>query len=252
MHAPYSAVSPLVNAASSGKDIDFFALILDSGFVVTSVLLLLVIFSIVSWGIIIYKYLYLRKAHQQSVKFLDLFWKSRRLDQIFEGSESLSSSPIAQVFRAGYIELSKSAAAHKSQGEAQGASPEAPKSFAEMGDMESVQRALRRAATSQITILESLVSFLATTGSTAPFVGLFGTVWGIMESFHTIGRMGNASLATVAPGISEALVATATGLAAAIPAVVGYNYFVQKIKVLDAEMESFSSDFLNIIKRHFF
>ena len=250
MHAPISAALPLLSSAPAGKDIDFFALILDSGFVVTSVLLLLIFFSIVSWGIIIYKYLYLRKAHQQSVKFLDLFWKSRRLDQIFEGCESLSASPIAQVFRAGYIELSKSAAARKGQGEA--ANSEAPKSFAEMSDMESVQRALRRAATSQITILESLVSFLATTGSTAPFVGLFGTVWGIMESFHTIGRMGNASLATVAPGISEALVATATGLAAAIPAVVGYNYFVQKNKVLDAEMESFSSDFLNIIKRHFF
>lgn len=243
-----ASVLPLTQAALTAKDVDITSLILDTGAVVGSVLVLLVLFSVVSWGIIIYKYLYLRNAHLQSAKFLDLFWKSRRLDQIYEGSEKLSASPIAQVFRAGYVELTKSAQSRKTA-DAPGAEA---RSFNEMGDMESVQRALRRAATSQITVLESMVSFLATTGSTAPFVGLFGTVWGIMESFHMIGKMGNATLATVAPGISEALIATATGLAAAIPAVVGYNYFVQKIKVLDAEMENFSIDFLNIIKRHFF
>ena len=207
--------------ASVAKDVDFFALIFDTGPVVAAVLLLLVFFSVASWGIILYKYLHLRKAHYQSVAFLDVFWKSRRLDQIYDRSEELTRSPIAQVFRAGYIELSKSA---RKKG-AEAAAGEA-KSFGEMGDLESIQRALRRAATSQVTILESLVSFLATTGSTAPFVGLFGTVWGIMESFQQIGVMGNATLATVAPGIAEALIATATGLVAAIPAVVGYNYFV--------------------------
>ncbi len=233
----------------TAKEVDFFALIFDTGFVVGLVLVLLLLFSVISWGIIIYKFLYLRKAHRQSVEFLDIFWKSRRLDKIYESSESLAYSPIAQVFRTGYIELGKATrrknedAADKENGE---------KKITDVGDFESVQRALRRAATSQVTVLESLVSFLATTGSTAPFVGLFGTVWGIMESFQEIGLAGNATLATVAPGISEALIATATGLAAAIPAVVGYNYFVQKIKVLDAEMENFSSDFLNITKRHFF
>ena len=110
---------------------------------------------------------------------------------------------------------------------------------------------MRRAITTQLTLLESMVGFLATTGSTAPFIGLFGTAWGIMLSFHKIGAMGNATLATVAPGISEALIATAFGLAAAIPAVVAYNLFLQRIRVLDAEMQSFSSDYLNILKRHF-
>ena len=231
------------------KEVDFFALVFDTGIVVGFVLLLLVAFSVASWGIIVYKFLYLRKAHNQSIDFLDLFWKSRRLDQIYEGGENYNHSPIAQVFRAGYIELSRLT---RKKGESTEKVESTSQKFAEVGDLESLQRSLRRAATSQITVLESMVSFLATTGSTAPFVGLFGTVWGIMESFQEIGLAGNASLATVAPGISEALVATAAGLAAAIPAVVGYNYFVQKIKVLDAEMENFSIDFLNIVKRHFF
>jgi biopolymer transport protein TolQ len=118
-------------------------------------------------------------------------------------------------------------------------------------DMESVERSLRKAQTTQLDAVESLVPFLATIGSTAPFVGLFGTVWGIMNSFHEIGVTQNATLATVAPGISEALIATATGLAAAIPAVIAYNFFIERIKTLDNEMENFSRDFLNIIKRHF-
>jgi biopolymer transport protein TolQ len=121
----------------------------------------------------------------------------------------------------------------------------------ELSGLDNITRAMKRSHTAEITHLESLVPFLATTGSTAPFIGLFGTVWGIMIAFQDIGKMGSANLATVAPGISEALIATATGLAAAIPAVIAYNYFNSKIKVLDAEMESFTSDFLNIIKRHF-
>ncbi len=243
-HAVVQAASDLVQASVS-QELDFFALIFNTGIVVATVLVLLLFFSITSWGIIIYKYLFLRKAHQQSIEFLDLFWKSRRLDHIYETSEELTHSPIAQVFRTGYVELSKSRRKDEN-------SETDSRAFGEMRDLDSLERSLRRAATSQVTVLESLVSFLATTGSTAPFVGLFGTVWGIMESFQEIGRAGNATLATVAPGISEALIATATGLAAAIPAVVGYNYFVQKIKVLDAEMENFSIDFLNIVKRHFF
>lgn len=234
-------------STSAGQKIDIFALIFDASYVVSLVLVSLLLFSVVSWGIIIYKYRYLRKAHMQSVSFLDLFWKSRRLDNIYDGSDNLQYSPIAQVFRAGYIELSKSSKKRKDDSKLDSNSNR----FEELTDLQSIERSLRRATTEQITILEGLVSFLATTGSSAPFIGLFGTVWGIMESFHMIGQVGNASLVTVAPGISEALIATATGLAAAIPAVIGYNYFVQKIKVLDSEMENFSIDFLNIVKRHF-
>jgi len=148
------------------------------------------------------------------------------------------------MFKAGYTELSKV--------RKRGSGNNADSAFAELGELESIERSLNRAASSETTILEKLVPFLATTASAAPFIGLFGTVWGIMESFHDIGQVGNATLATVAPGISEALIATATGLAAAIPAVIGYNYFLQKIRVLGSEMGNFSSDFLNIVRRHFF
>jgi biopolymer transport protein TolQ len=229
---------------SVAQDLNLWTMVFDASFIVMFVLVLLVSLSVASWGIILYKYLMLRAAHRQSVQFLDLFWSNRRLDKIYEGSESMDRSPIAHIFRAGYVELTKSRQKPEDESD-RGQAPH------KMTDMQSIERSLRRTQMAQITLLERLVSFLATTGSTAPFIGLFGTVWGIMESFHKIGQVGNATLATVAPGISEALIATATGLAAAIPAVVGYNYFVQRIKVLDVEMDNFASDFLNIIRRHF-
>ncbi len=238
------ASSALHALTTASQKVDFFALIFDTSFVVAMVLISLLAFSAASWGIIIYKFRFLKKAHQQSGAFLDMFWKNRSLEKIYEQSEELVQSPIAQVFRAGYVELTRI-----KQDDEEEEENEQKKVFEETADLQSIERALRRATTTQITILESLVSFLATTGSSAPFIGLFGTVWGIMESFQMIGQTGNASLATVAPGISEALIATATGLAAAIPAVIGYNYFVQRIKVLDSEIDNFSGDFLNIIKR---
>ncbi len=115
--------------------------------------------------------------------------------------------------------------------------------------MDNIKRALRRAINTETTRMTQMVPFLATTGNTTPFIGLFGTVWGIMNSFHSIGARGSASLAVVAPGISEALVATAAGLGVAIPAVIAFNYFMQKIKTLESELQSFSADFLNIIER---
>ena len=200
-------------------------------------------FSVISWAIIAYKYRTLRRAYSESEVFLDAFWSSKRLDAIYQRSESLSASPVSQVFRAGYIELAK--LKKKTEGETD-------KDDTQLGALESVERSMRRAAAAELTNLESLVPFLATTGSTSPFIGLFGTVIGIMNSFQDIGKMGNANLATVAPGIGGALVATAAGLFAAIPAVIAYNFFLSKIRVLDTEMQNFGSDFLNIIKRHFF
>ena len=114
---------------------------------------------------------------------------------------------------------------------------------------DNVKRALRRAINTEMTKMTQMVPFLATTGNTAPFIGLFGTVWGIMNSFHGIGLKGSASLAVVAPGISEALLATAVGLAVAIPAVIAFNYFTQKIRVIESELQSFAADFLNIVER---
>jgi biopolymer transport protein TolQ len=242
----WSNVALAAEAAGAGERLDMFEVLKKSveqgNWVVLGTLGLLVLFSLVSWYIIGYKWFYVRKAQNESIEFLETFWQSKRLDQIYQTSERLRASPISMVFRAGYTELSK---IKKSQ------DPEATMS-SQLGEMENINRALRRAAASEVTHLESLVPFLATTGSTAPFVGLFGTVWGIMNSFRDIAGAGAANLTTVAPGISEALIATAIGLAAAIPAVIAYNYFVSKIKVLSTEMDNFSNDFLNIVKRHFF
>ena len=211
-----------------------------SGPVGFSALALLIVFSVVSWAIILQKALYLRRATRTSERFLTAFWEAKRLDQMYQQSDQYARSPICQVFRSGYIELAR---LKKRSGE---------KEEGLGGGIENVERALRRSQNAEVTALESMTPFLATVGSTAPFIGLFGTVWGIMKAFQDIGRMGAANLATVAPGISEALIATAAGLAAAIPAVIAYNFFVSRIRVLESEMDAFGADFLNIVKRHFF
>jgi biopolymer transport protein TolQ len=234
----------LALAAPRGGDIDYLEVVTNGGIVVMLVLLLLASASVVSWAIIISKWRQLRRAQDESVRFLETFWQSKRLDAIYQAAEALSASPISQVFRAGYVELSKVTATRKP--EAEGAMSE------QLGGIENVERALKRAAAAEVTHLESRVPFLGTTASAAPFVGLFGTVWGIMRAFHDIYQMGNANLATVSKPISEALIATAVGLAAAIPAVVAHNSFIARIRVLDSEMTNFSNDFLNIVKRHFF
>jgi biopolymer transport protein TolQ len=225
-------------------DIDLIALVLGASGVVMVVLFLLICLSVISWYVIGYKYVFLSRAHAESIRFLDAFWQAKRLDAMYQQAEARRKSPIAQLFKAGYVELSK-LQNQKAKQEGTG--------WGEGGgdDLESVERALRRSQTSQTTQLESMVPFLATVGSAAPFIGLFGTVWGIMDSFRSIGAKGSANLATVAPGIAEALITTAIGLVAAIPAVMAYNYFARKTKVLAAEMEAFSNDFLNIVKRHF-
>jgi biopolymer transport protein TolQ len=238
-----SFASPLLAAA--GEGLDYLEIARNSGPIGIGVLMLLLGASAVSWAIIVKKWLQIRKAQDESVKFLETFWQSKRLDAIYQAAESLAASPLSHVFRAGYVELSKVTASQKENGEPRAMSDE-------LGGIENVERALKRAAASEVTALERQVPFLGTTASAAPFVGLFGTVWGIMRAFHDIYRMGNANLATVARPISEALIATAVGLFAAIPAVVAYNFFVSKIRVLDSEMTNFSNDFLNIVRRHFF
>jgi biopolymer transport protein TolQ len=210
--------------------------------VVMVVLLILLFMSAACWGIIYYKWRFLKRAQLQSVEFLEIFWGSKRLDAIYQSAEKLQQSPISTVFRAGYVELSK---LKKAQTDANG-----PAMSDVMGGIENVQRSLRRASVSELTTMENLVPFLATTGSAAPFVGLFGTVVGIMKAFVEI-RPGTATIEAVGPGISHALIATAVGLFAAIPAVMAYNYFIRRIKVLYSEIDNFSSDFLNIVKRHF-
>lgn len=217
-------------------------IMLDASGVVKGVMILLAILSVISWYIMGYKWWYLRKARAESIRFLEIFWQSKRLDAIYQSAEEFVRSPISQVFKAGYIELSK----------LKNTEEDGQTMRTQLGGIENVERALRRAMTAEITQLESLLPFLATVGSNAVFIGLFGTVWGIMVAFVNIHAAGAAGLDVVAGPIAEALVVTAVGLVTAIPAGVAYNWFLSKLKVLNAEMENFSNDFLNIVKRHFF
>ncbi len=214
---------------------DVLDLIAQAGLVAKIVLCLLLAASVYCWGIIFSKGLSLKRVRKQNHEFLHVFWHSKTIDEIMEKTEGFSASPVAMVFRSGVKELKK-----LSSDELQGAGVE---------KVDNIQRALFRASTSEISALERNVSWLATTASAAPFVGLFGTVWGIMNSFQSIGASGAANLAVVAPGISEALITTAMGIAAAIPAVIAYNHFAGAIRRVSVDMESFSQDFMNIIQR---
>jgi biopolymer transport protein TolQ len=215
---------------------------LGAGLVVKLVLLMLLFFSVVSWAIILFKLFQVHRANSESDRFMDFFWKSKRFDTIAAQVDRFANSPLTVLFNEGYGELKKVV-------EGDGAS-EGSALSTDLGGIENVSRALRRATNSEITRLERYLTFLATTGSTSPFIGLFGTVWGIMTAFEGIGKTGSASLAVVAPGIAEALIATAIGLVAAIPAVMAYNHFQNKIRVLVKEMDNFSTEFLNIVQRN--
>ncbi|HZH02861.1 MAG TPA: MotA/TolQ/ExbB proton channel family protein, partial [Myxococcaceae bacterium] len=223
--------------------IDYIEIIRSGSLLELLVLALLACVSAVSWGLIAMKWRQLSRARNQSLSFLDTFWKASRLDAIYQKAQSLEASPLSKVFRAGYEELTKLAQSKEGQ---DGSMSD------RLGGIENVERALNRASTAEITELEAKVSFLGTVGSAAPFIGLFGTVIGILNAFNEIADKGNASLSTVAAPVGNALFATAAGLFAAIPAVVAYNSFVSRIRVFDTEMSNFASDFLNIIKRHFF
>ncbi|MBI5561275.1 MAG: protein TolQ [Deltaproteobacteria bacterium] len=213
-------------------------MIAGAGLMVKFVLLVLLLFSVFSWAIIVYKIRLLRKMERETAAFYDLFWKKRQFAQIQAAAKEYKKTPLAAIFSAVYAEINNTMKAGPEGG-----------AGLQRDDIDRLGRVLRKAVATESARLEHAVGFLATTGNAAPFIGLFGTVWGIMTSFRSIGAKGGASLAVVAPGISEALVATAMGLAAAIPAVVGYNHIISMINRINVEMDSFSSDLLNIIER---
>jgi len=208
-------------------------LIAEASPMVQLVLLILLFFSVFSWAIIIFKRKTLRSADAQSRKFLKAFRKSKNLSDVNEAARRYQGSPLAALFQAGFKEIS-----HWTRSNPQN-SGNSPK-------LESLSRVLTKASNAEISRLEKMMGFLATTGSVTPFIGLFGTVWGIMDAFLKIGIVRSASLVTVAPGIAEALIATALGLFAAIPAVIAYNHFLHRIKDTITDMEDFSLEFLNI------
>jgi biopolymer transport protein TolQ len=225
---------------------------LGTGPVVKAVLIILIACSVISWTIIFAKWFTFARARKESNDFLDLFWNAKSLEAIFGETKALKSSPLPHVFRAGYLEFQKLAAKGQEASEKGGGNAQ---TIIGSG-LENVERALRKAYLSEMFRLERLTPWLATIASVAPFIGLFGTVWGIMTSFQGLssasaGGGGGAMLERVAPGISEALIATAVGLAAAIPAVVFYNNYVQRMKGFRTETESFASDFTNILKRNY-
>jgi biopolymer transport protein TolQ len=233
-------------------EVDLIPLLAASKGIILVVVIILILLVALCVFVVFYKFIHVTQAQAQSIRFLDRFWESRRLDEIYQAAEKLRRSPIAAMFRAGYVELSK---VKRGSGATpgQGYGMDGNVSMHERaGDADNVERALARARLSENTKLENLLPFLATTGSAAPFIGLFGTVWGIMEAFLAIAKKGSADLAEVSQPIAEALVTTALALASAVPAVVMYNYFQRRLKVLNAEMTNFSNDFMNIVKRHFF
>jgi len=233
------------------SNLDLVHMISNAGFVVQMVMLLLLFFSITSWAIIIIKFRYLKRAFKDSSRFVEFFWKCRDLSDAFSMAKKLSASPVARIFRVGYVELNKISrlGLGDRKGQSRKGGTERSTLNGQGAGTGNIQRALRRATNAEMSRMTQMVPFLATTGNTTPFIGLFGTVWGIMNSFHGIGLTGSASLAVVAPGISEALVATAAGLAAAIPAVIAFNHFSNRIGILETELNNFSADFLNIIER---
>ncbi len=209
--------------------------ILQASPVVQLTLLILVGLSVVCWAIAFAKYRQFRNMQESNELFLSRFWKATSLDALFENIDQYEDSSLARVFKSAYKELNKLSGSLTS---------------IKLGALDNLERSLRKATDRELSFMESKLTVLATTGSTGPFIGLFGTVWGIMSSFHKIGQTGSASLAVVAPGISEALVATAIGLAAAIPAVVLYNNFIAKVRKEEMELNNFCSDFLNLMKRN--
>lgn len=242
------SIPSFINVAHAAPSVSVNTSSIDAVFqaspIVQLTLLILVVLSVFCWAIGYTKYATFKKMRQSDDIFLNKFWKVNSLDTLYEDIDKYSDSSIARVFRAAYLEMKKIS--------------ESPLLAKTTGDkpilsgIDNLERVLNKASENEIARLESKLTVLATTGSTGPFIGLFGTVWGIMGSFHKIGKTGTASLAVVAPGISEALIATAIGLAAAIPAVVLYNNFVSRIRKQEIALNNFNADFLNIVKRNFF
>ena len=223
-----------------------FGMVAGSGPVVFAVLLVLLALSIWSWTITLVKILQYRRARNESEEFSTLFWESRNFARIEDSAVRLEGSPLAQIFRSGAREFSQLLHAG---GQAVANSPRRTGAQIERADLETVERTMRRTLSEELSKLERGLTFLATVASAAPFIGLFGTVWGIMNAFHGLSYAKSTSIQAVAPGISEALVATAIGLAAAIPAAVAYNYCAVAIRGFRDSMERFTLEFLSLARR---
>ncbi len=214
-------------------------LLANTGLVARIILVLLLFFSVLSWAIIFHKYRSFKAGRRNSQEFLKVFRQSKKLSEIRSSCQKLAASPLPAVFLAGYREIESQAVASENPGKPR------------IRSLDAVERALEIGASGELRRMEQWLTWLATTGAITPFVGLFGTVWGIIDAFQGLGQAGTASLRSVAPGISEALITTAAGLFAAIPAVIAYNHFVQRVREFGAMMDDFALEFLNMTERHF-
>jgi biopolymer transport protein TolQ len=211
------------------------------------VLVVLTLFSVISWGIILYKLFVFSRGARQSAQFLDVFRRSNKFSEVQAVCRSLAESPLVGLFQSGYAELT---AQLRHAGDV-AANPTPAAVRPTVKSLAAVDRALLRASVVEVNKLERYVGFLATTASITPFIGLFGTVLGIMSAFQGIAQTGSTNLGVVAPGIADALIATAAGLFAAIPAVYFYNHLTHRVKVFGSEMDDFAMEFLNIVERNF-
>jgi len=237
------ATAPTPSALGGGV----VGLIKNSSVDAQIVLGILVVFSIASWGIILYKLWTFNRIQAQTAKFLEIFRRSAKFSEVQAVCQSLGDSPLVGIFLAGYAELNLQL--RPAAGVAN--SPTSPPTRPVLKSLAAVDRALLRASNVEVNKLEKRITFLATTAAVTPFIGLFGTVFGIINAFQGIGASGSTSLDVVAPGIAAALVATAAGLAAAIPAVYFYNLLTQRVKTFATDMDDFTLEFLNIVERNF-
>ena len=226
-------------------------LILQAGVVAKGVLLLLLFFSLACWTIIFLKLRVFGRMDRQDERFLRVFRESKNLSTSYEECKHFPQSPLAALFREGYRELAYAVKGNPGPG----GNPTTAEGLGKGGEvpvdelLSRVSRSLRHASLREISGLERMLIFLATTGNVTPFIGLFGTVWGIMDAFHSIGLTGSANLGAVAPGIAEALITTAAGLATAIPGVIAYNYFLNRIKGTATRMDLFALEFVGMAER---
>ena len=243
---------PAQGAPDAGPGgVDFVHLIATAPWLAKSVLFILLLFSAISWGIILYKLWQFRRAARHSSMFLQVFRKSTKFSEVQAVCASVPASPLVGIFQAGYAELNMQLRRDGPRSLDAETRPSAVATRPTLKSLDAVDRALLRATTVEVARLEKGVPFLATTASITPFIGLFGTVWGIMVAFSQIGVEGSTSLSVVAPGIAEALVTTAAGLFAAVPAVYFYNDCTNQVKEFANEMDDFSLEFLNISERNF-
>jgi len=229
-------------------------MIRHSGLVAKFVLLVLLFFSVLSWAIFFSRTMLFSRARREGGSFIRIFRKSRKFSDVTSVCEKYPNTPLVAIFQAGFSELNfqiQSLQSTAGQTLALNQSGDPSSGRMVIKNLEAINRAMLRAESNEVSRLEKLLGFLATTGSVTPFIGLFGTVWGIMDAFQEIGMQGSANLATVAPGISEALITTAAGLFTAIPAVMAYNYFLNLIRNMSAEMDDFSMEFLSIVEKNF-